>query len=124
VWSSGQGVAAACLGKLQGYPRPVDDVPPRVDVVGASVLVAQVVGVFPGVEAKKGRVPLHERRILIRRGCNRQPGAIVDKPRPAAAEALQPGISQLVLELRKAVERAVDCRRKVTVGLAAAVGTH
>src|SRR5687768_18272780 len=46
---------------------PVHDVPPGLDIVGPLVLVLQVVGVLPHVEAQQGRVPLHERAVLVGR---------------------------------------------------------
>src|SRR5690606_5737410 len=40
---------------------PVDDVPPGREVVGALVLVLQVVGVLPDVDADDGRLAFHDR---------------------------------------------------------------
>ena len=46
---------------------PVDDVPPRGEVVGSAVLVVEVVRVLPDVDAEQRHVALHERRVLVRR---------------------------------------------------------
>ena len=46
---------------------PVDDVPEGVEVVGAFVLVLQVVGVLPDVDAEQRRGAVGERRVLVRR---------------------------------------------------------
>ena len=45
---------------------PVDRVPPRVDVVRALVLVLQVVGVLPHVDAEQRRLAVGDRAVLVR----------------------------------------------------------
>src|SRR5712692_3338916 len=47
--------------------RPVDDVPPGVDVVGTAVLILQIVGVLPHVDAEHDLLPFHQRAVLVRR---------------------------------------------------------
>ena len=49
------GARAQCREALRDL-RPVHDVPPRVDVVRAAVLVLQVVGVLPDVDAEQRRL--------------------------------------------------------------------
>src|SRR5208283_5368524 len=44
---------------------PVDDVPPGGEVVGAAVVVLQVVGVLPDVVAEDGIEALRQRGILV-----------------------------------------------------------
>src|SRR5438552_16632111 len=41
--------------------RPVDDVPPRVDVVGTAVLVLRIVRVLPDVDAEPDLLAFHPR---------------------------------------------------------------
>ncbi len=44
------------LGRLGETPRdfgPIDDVPPGRDVVGATVLIFEVVGMFPDVDSEE-----------------------------------------------------------------------
>src|SRR2546421_13085236 len=59
------------LGPLQGGLVatvdlvPVDDVPERLDVLGPPVLVLEVVGVLPHVQAEDGRVAADEGRVLV-----------------------------------------------------------
>ena len=48
--------------RLDGVP--VDDVPPGREVVRPSVLIVEVVGVLPDVDAEERRLPLHHGRVL------------------------------------------------------------
>src|SRR5690606_4389745 len=48
-----------------GYGVPVDDVPEGLDVVGAAVLVLEVVGMLPHVEPEDRRVTVHQRAVLV-----------------------------------------------------------
>src|SRR5690349_1164479 len=88
--------------------RPVDDVPPRVDVVGPAVLILEVVRVFPDVDAEDGLLAVHHRVVLIRRAFDHELAAVVDDPRPAAAKPSDRGGFELLLELVEAAERAVE----------------
>src|SRR3972149_4270567 len=92
---------------------PVDDVPPGGDVVGPAVLVVEVVGVLPDVDAEDRRLALGERAVLVRRRHDGEAGAAPDEPAPAAAEAGDPGLAQLLLEGVEAPERGGDCAREV-----------
>src|SRR5215217_6482845 len=47
---------------------PVYDFPPRVYVLGAPVLILQVVGVLPHVQPNHRRLAFHERCVLVRCG--------------------------------------------------------
>jgi len=44
---------------------PVHHVPPCFDVIGPAVLVFEIIGVLPNVDAKNGRVAVHQRVVLI-----------------------------------------------------------
>src|SRR6058998_1375900 len=57
--------------------RPVDDVPPRVDVVRPAILILQVVRVLPDVDAHDDFLVLHERTILVRAALDRQLAAVI-----------------------------------------------
>src|SRR5262249_60427428 len=63
--------------------RPVDHVPPGLEVFGAAVLVLEVVRVLPDVDPEQRLVRLHDRRVLVRRRVDPEPGAVVDEPPPA-----------------------------------------
>src|SRR5262245_4813877 len=66
---------------------PIDHVPPGVHVIGALILVAQVVRMLPDVDAENRRHAVHERRVLVRR-LDRDQLAVAaqSQPLPAAAE--------------------------------------
>src|SRR5947209_7420663 len=64
---AGQGVAV-----VFGDGGPVDDAPPGVEVVAALVLVAQVVGVLPDIDAEDGALAGHQRAVLVERAADAQ----------------------------------------------------
>ena len=103
---------------------PVDDVPPRVDVVRALVLVLEVVGVLPDVDAEQRRLAAGERRVLVGAADHGEAGAVVDEPGPAGAELVDAGLLQRALEVRERAERGVDRVGQGAARLAAAVGAH
>src|ERR1017187_5848224 len=70
---------------------PVDDVPPRGEVVGAAVVVLQVVGVLPDVVAEDGVEAAGERIVLVGGGDDLEFAALEDEPAPAGAELLGGG---------------------------------
>ena len=113
--------APACLLEPLSHRVPVDDVPPRREVVRAAVLVVEVVGVLPDVDAEERHLALHQRRVLVRRRLDGEPAAVGDEPRPAAAEALDAGVVDLSFML-DAAERAD--RLSEAARLAAAVRAH
>src|SRR5262249_41386530 len=66
--------------------RRVPDVPPRFDVGGPAVLVLEVVGMLPDVDAEHGLLAVHHRVVLVRRALDDELAALIDDPRQAAAE--------------------------------------
>ena len=60
--------ASGGIGQALGHVAPVHYVPPGGQVVGAAVLVVQVVGVLPHVEAKQYVLALRERAVLVGQG--------------------------------------------------------
>src|ERR1700730_17615170 len=82
------------------YFRPVHYVPPGFDVVGAAVLVVQVVGVLPNIAAQDRRVAVHQRAVLVlRRNPFKFSALVFDQPRPAAAETADTGGGEFFFEL-------------------------
>src|SRR6266478_5492789 len=86
--------SAASAFKATRYLVPVDDVPPGGEVVGTAVLVLEVVGVLPDVDAEQRHVVVHQRRVLVRGRLDREAGAVPDQPRPARAEPLDAAVVQ------------------------------
>ena len=95
-------------GEALGDRAPIDDVPPRVDVVRSAVLVMQVVGVLPDVDAEQRRLAGRYRVVLIGGPDDREARAVVDQPRPAGAELTDAGRLQLGLKIGKRTERRID----------------
>src|SRR5687767_8937287 len=100
---------AVCDGSAPGDPllgcvvaardlRPVDDVPPGGDVVRPAVLVLQVVGVLPDVDAEDRGHPVRERSVLIGGRGHLEDTAVRDEPRPAASEPVRACVGDLLLE--------------------------
>src|SRR6185437_8175842 len=87
---------------------PVHGVPPRGKVVGAAVLVLQVIRVLPHVIAEDRKMPLGKRVVLVRRGDDLQFAAIPDEPSPPRAELLRGGIVELLLQIVKAAKVLLD----------------
>jgi len=81
------------LGELRAYVVPVQDLEEGLDVVGTLVLVFEVVGVLPHVDAEYGLVAGGQRAVLVRRGLDRNCAiGQLDQPRPAAAKDVQGGV--------------------------------
>src|SRR5436853_4798144 len=96
------------LSKSLVHRVPIHDVPPRGEVVGTAILIFEVVGVFPHVDAEEGLLPFHERTILVGSALDDELAAGIDQPSPAAAEALHAGVIELRLELLEVAERRLD----------------
>src|SRR5947209_16506191 len=103
---------------------PVDDVPPGLEVRRTLVLVLEVVGVLPDVDAEQRHVALHEGRVLVRRRVDREAGAVPGEPRPAAAEALDAAVVDRSLERVERPERIVDRGSELAPRCATAVRRH
>ena len=98
--------AGALSPRARSYRRadlvPVDDVPPRGEVVGAAVLVLEVVGVLPDVDAEERHVvPSISGLSWFGVEYDRERRAVPDEPGPAGAEALHAGVVELRLERRR-----------------------
>src|ERR1035437_8596376 len=87
---------------------PVDYVPPGGNVIRAAVLILQVVGVLPHVQAHHVALALHYGAVLVGGGRNLEFPAGSQQPRPAGAEARGRGLVELLLEALEAAESADD----------------
>src|SRR5258708_2316406 len=107
------------------YFGPVDYVPPSADVIGAAVLVLQVVGVLPHVQAHHREFALHYGTVLVRgRDDVELARAIADQPGPAGSDACGRGRAQLLFELIEAAERALNGVRQRAARSSAGLGGH
>src|SRR3954468_2679308 len=100
--------------------RPVDDVPDRVQIVRAAVLVLEGVGVLPDVDAEPRLLAGGERVVLVGGGGHGRAGTVVDQPGPAGAELADAGVLELALEVRERPEGLVYGVGQPAVGPATA----
>src|SRR5688572_24023485 len=108
-----------------GDVRPIDHVPPRIDIVGAAVLVIEVVGVLPDIETEDRDLAFHHRRILIGGAGDAETATrLDDEPRPTATKTAGRSGLELRLEVVEAAKRGIDGGRKVTGGHAFGVRPH
>src|SRR3989440_2606111 len=104
---------------------PVQGVEPGGHVIGALVLVLQVVGVLPNVDAQDRGHLFHERAVLVGVALDgKLARAIGHKPRPSAAKLSHCGLLELLLERVVAAECVLQRVGDAAVGVAAAAGTH
>lgn len=100
---------ARLLFKSLGHGAPVDDLPDGAKVLGLAVLVLQVVGVLPGVDAEQG-LEVAGDGVLVGAGDEAE-GArrlVLDEPGPAGAlDAGESGVG-LLLEVAKGTKVLVD----------------
>src|SRR5258707_12138166 len=64
----------ACLGGgvTLGDLVPVHGIPPGLEVIGAAVLVVEIISGFPDVVTHEHALAVHDRRVLIRTGLDRR----------------------------------------------------
>src|SRR5262245_60473209 len=61
-----------CAGVTSSNLVPIDHVPPCLQIVSASVLIFEIIGMFPYVIAKQRALTVHERCVLICLSCKRE----------------------------------------------------
>ena len=77
------GVVALYFSRAAVDRVPVDHVPPGREVVGPAVLVLQVVGVLPDVDAEDGLLAFHHRVVLVGRALDRELAAATRRATPS-----------------------------------------
>lgn len=106
-----------------GYLVPVNHIPDRRQIVGAAVLVFEVVGVLPHVNAQEGGVAFHQGRVLVGGAVDVQFAVFVlDQPAPARAKAGQAGLGHLGFEFLEGAKGGVDGLGQLAGGLLGAAG--
>ena len=102
-------------------PWPVHRVPPGFEIVGAAVLVVQVIGVLPDVVADRTRLPSISGVSWLGASRSRACRPCVDgDEHPAGAEDARAGGVEVGLQLVEAAEIAVDRGGELAVRPAAA----
>src|SRR5207244_13571958 len=89
-------------------------------VLGPAVLVLQVVGMLPDIEAENGDLVVHERTVLIRPTRDAKLSVGDRQPGPPASELGRCGVRELLLELREVPERPLDRVGQRAAGLSTA----
>jgi hypothetical protein len=93
---------------------PIHQGPPGLDVVRAAVLILEVVGVLPNVEAEQRRAPLdageiHQGVVLVGGAGDREPSiGAADQPGPAGAEPPRRRLVEGGLHRLQGAEAGVD----------------
>jgi hypothetical protein len=108
--------------RSEKYGIPVDHIIKSGDVIGAAVLVVEVIGMFPHVDAEDGSETIRERRVLIGGGDNSESTALFDEPSPTGAEASGGRLGEFIFEGVKGIEGSIDCLGEVTFGAPPALG--
>src|ERR1039457_3634748 len=124
TWFCGGLLAGLGVGEALVDLVPVDGVPPGGEVVGAAVVVFQVVGVLPDVVAEDGVEAIGEGTVLVGGGDDGELAGLENEPAPAGAELLGGGLVEELLEGLKVAEVGLDLRGNSAVGVAAALGLH
>ena len=103
-------VRAALLGgrETAGDFSPIDYVPKRGHVVGTTVLVVEVVGMFPHIQAENRGATFGQGRVLIGATFEDELSLVDGQPRPAAAESGRGRIGEFFLEVVQATEFGID----------------
>lgn len=92
-----------------GNSAPIDDIPNGAKVLGLAVLVLQVVGVLPGVDAEQG-LEVSGDGVLVGAGDEAEGarGLVLDQPGPAGALDAGEGGVGLLLEVVEGAKVLVD----------------
>src|SRR5580692_8838243 len=88
--------------------RPVNGIPPGFDVIRPAILVLQVIGVLPDIEAEHGLAAVEDGIVLIGAGFNDQLAVANQQPGPAGAKAGGGGLTKLGFEVREAAKGTLD----------------
>src|SRR6516162_9303732 len=88
------------LGESLANGIPIHDVPPGIDVVGALVLILQVIRMLPNIDTHDRSLALHIGTVLVGGADDLKLAIRPNQPRPAAAEAADTRLFQLLLERR------------------------
>ena len=104
---------------------PVHNVPPGREVLGAAIVVFEIVGVFPNVVAENGEQALGDWAVLVGRADDLHCAAgFAGEPDPSAAELFDTSLVELGLEIFEIAESFIDDFGDRAAGIASALGLH
>src|SRR5580704_3501406 len=104
--------------------RPVDGVPPGLEIIGPPVLIFQVISMFPDVHAEESLAAVDDGIVLVRGGFDDEFSVPEQQPGPARAEALDARIVDFRLEVREAAECGADGFAELAARFAASAFLH
>src|ERR1700741_344073 len=90
---------------------PIHHAPECFDILRTAVLMLQVVGMFPNIDAEQRHLMLRYRAVLVRARGDFELFPIQDQPTPAAAENFRGGFRELLFEFVVAGELFIDSGR-------------
>src|ERR1019366_9813936 len=95
------------------------------DVIGPSVAIVDVIGVFPNIAAENRRSAMNERVLAVRSLSDGQFAVLYHEPSPAGSELGHTGLREIFLHLGDAAEVGIDFGLQLAGNLiAAAVRLH
>src|SRR5437764_5784622 len=121
---SGWALGSARLQLCQVLPDkiPVHEMVEKgLDEIGPPVLVIEIVGVLPDIAGQEGRLPERDRVDPVQGVRDLEFTLVGDEPGPAAAELIDRGLLELLLELVHVAEIALEGLREVACWRAAAI---
>src|SRR5947207_2587560 len=95
--------------EILAHGVPVDDVPPGFDVIWPDVLVLQVIGMFPDVDADYRGLAGRYRAVLVGQGFENEFLVPIDaEPGPTAAEVCDGRLGEGFFEIAEAAKSRRD----------------
>src|SRR5205814_10715806 len=91
------------------------------DEIGPPILVIEIVGVLPDIAGQEGRLPERDRVDAIQGVRDLELTLVGDEPGPAAAELIDRGLLELLLDLVHVAEIALESLREVACRRGAAI---
>src|SRR4051794_2293440 len=81
-------LVTACAGITLGNLVPVDDIPPSVEIIRATILILEIVGMLPHIIAQNRNIVLYQGTVLVSGGNDFKFATLVeDEPGPTRTEA-------------------------------------
>ena len=117
----------SCVLALQpvGHNLPVDDLPNGLHMVGATIEIVDVVGMFPHVDAQQRRLIIAQRIAGIALFANDQTAILLlSQPCPSRAKERESGLCELLFKGVEAAKIAINQFEQRARGLIVGLGRH